>query len=163
MLLQEPKSRLHVVGTVASTGRLGVFTGSEKDDPKGNKIPADGSWHPILTNLDGCHAYEIMAGVGKFKTGKYALLHATALTTFGRSWKRIRRTQAHYRWPWHRIGLRWKGKTHNFRLEMKTWTDYGENVFVQYHIQKLWFDHKMSGGQRPDSAQIEGSKLPEST
>ena len=124
-----PKVDFEVNGILGSASRIGTH--------KLATIPADGCWHDILTELDGCVAFEIVAQVGKQKTGKYALMHAHALSTFGKSHSRIRKTQAHYGWWWNKIALRWKGSTYNYSLQMKTRSNYG-NEEVKYYITKLW-------------------------
>lgn len=122
---------LDVAGTVASSGRIGA---------EGEKIAADGNWHDITKELDGCHAYEVMAGVGKKGSGKYALLHAFVLNTFGGKGK-IKYHQAHYGSRCNRIKLRWqKKKSRRYALQLKTKCCYGEGIFVRVYLSRLWFD-----------------------
>jgi len=104
------------------------------------KVPADGKWHKVIEGLNGCHMLEIVAGAGKKKTGKYALLHALGVSTYGKSKNRIKRTQAYYGIRANRIRLRWTGTTYDFNLEIKTRSNYGENMAICYHIQELWDD-----------------------
>ncbi|GAA5037929.1 hypothetical protein GCM10011506_35720 [Marivirga lumbricoides] len=127
-----PEDELDVDGIIAQKGRRGTaYQG---------KIPGDGQWHTIVDELNGCHAFEILAGIGKKKTGKYALISAQALSTFGKSRSRIRYTQAYYGMRSNRILLRWRGDTYNFRLEMRTKANYGEGFFLNYSISQLWHD-----------------------
>ncbi len=95
----KPKWRLDVNGVVRMKGRIGY---PRRDGEQ--VIPADGEWHNISEVLDGCHAIEVIAGVGgeKYK-GHYALIHAIALNAYNpRNWflnwlfgrKRIRKQQA---------------------------------------------------------------------
>jgi len=133
-----PEHELDVAGTVAShrrIGRAGV-----------KPVYSDGEWHDITDALDGCHAFEIMAGVGAKGSGKYALLHAFALSTFNGK-NDITCHQAHYGSRCNRLLLKWEGDTHNFRLRMKTSCDYGEKLAVRYYITELWLDPLMGGGQ----------------
>jgi hypothetical protein len=129
-----PKTKLEVKGITGMESRVGTF--------KIDMVPANGSWHDIITDLNGSNAFEIMAQVGKKKSGKYALLHAHALSTFGKSRSRISCTQAHYGWWWNKIALRWAGSTYNYKLQMKTRTNYGNGHHIRFHITKLW-DAKM--------------------
>lgn len=131
-----PKTTFEVNGILGSESRVGTYKLSE--------VPADGSWHNIITNLDGCTAFEIMAQVGKEKTGKYALLHAHALSTFGKSRNKIKCTQAHYGWWWNKIALRWVGSTYDYSLQMRTRSNYGEDQFIKFYITKLWDNDIMS-------------------
>ncbi len=127
-----PEEALDVNGVVAQKGRKGTaYEG---------KIPGDGKWHTIIDELNGCHAFEILAGIGKKKTGKYALIIAQALSTFGKSRNRIRYAQAYYGMRSNRILLRWRGDTYNFRLEMRTKASYGDGFFLNYFISQLWHD-----------------------
>lgn len=129
-----PRQTLDVAGTVASHGRLGR--------PGDKPVYSDGEWHPITDSLDGCRAYEIMAGVGAKGSGRYALLHAFALSTFnGRDG--ITYHSAHYGTRCNRLLLKWEGSTHDFKLLMKTACDYGEKLEVRYYITELWPNHFM--------------------
>ncbi|MTI89272.1 MAG: adhesin [Balneolaceae bacterium] len=151
--VEEARHKLDVDGVVGMKGRIGNYRDKEEEPKSVHRVRADGNWHPILTGLDGSHAYEIMAGVGKKKTGKYALLHATAISTYG-GWSRskIRKTQARYRWFWHKILLRWKGGTYDYALEMRTMSDYGEGIYINYNITRLWFDEYMRDSQLADNS-----------
>jgi len=132
---RKPKTTLEVNGTLGTNTRVGTY--------KIDTVPADGQWHDILFNLDGCVAFEIMAQVGKEKTGRHALLHAHAVSTFGKSHHRIRKTQAHYGWFWNKIAIRFTGSTYNYKLQLKTRSNYGDDIEIKYHITKLW-DNQMN-------------------
>lgn len=127
-----PSQKLEVAGLIASQGREGVY--------KKGKIPADGKWHDVITELNGCQGFEIMAHAGKKEKGKYALMHATALSTYGNSKARISKTCAHYGFWWNRISCRWIGETKNYRLQIKTKSNYGEGAVITFRIAKLWDD-----------------------
>lgn len=126
----EPRTALEVNGILGVHSRVGTYQLST--------IPADGKWHNILSGLNGCTAFEIMAQVGKEKKGKYALLHAQALSTFGKSRSKIATTQAHYGWWWNKIALRWRGSTYDYSLQMRTRSNYGKGQEIKYYITKLW-------------------------
>ncbi|GAB4396926.1 MAG: hypothetical protein OHK0053_12140 [Microscillaceae bacterium] len=136
---RQPVYPLDVQGAVGMQGRVGTFAQG--------KIPADGQWHAILSDLNGCQAFEVMAGVGKKKTGKYSLIHALALSTFGKSRPKIKIQQAYYGVRCNQLQLRWRGETYAFQLEMRTRCSYdGQGaVFAQYFISKLWQDEMMDG------------------
>ena len=131
-----PDYTLDVDGILATKGRIGRY--------KEGAVPADGQWHPVIEKLDGCRAYEIMAGAGKTKSGKYALLHAFALSTFNAK-SRIASHQAHYHSRCDRIKLRWTGGQHEYSLEMRTCCCYGDDINIRYSITELWFDYFMEG------------------
>lgn len=127
----QPKTDVEVQGTLGIQSRIGTH--------KLDTIPANGQWHAILDNLDGCNAFEVVAQVGGPKTGKHALLHATAIGTFGQHKNRIRRTQSSYGWWWwNRLAIRWRGSQHNYRLELKAKSNYGDDIHVKFHVTKLW-------------------------
>ncbi len=133
-----PQQALDVKGNVAMSGRIGnKYTG---------KVLGDGNWHPILTEMNGCHALEIVAGIGKKKTGRYAMLHAFALSTFGKSKNKIDVRQAYYGVRSNKIELRWRGTTYNFSLEMRTRNTYDGEYYIQYFISDLWLDTFMDNG-----------------
>ncbi|MEM7085777.1 MAG: hypothetical protein AAF489_06315 [Bacteroidota bacterium] len=127
----EPQTDFEVDGVFGAKSKVGTY--------KLGTIPADGKWHAILEKLDGVNGFEVVAQVSKNKAGKHALLHATALSTFGQFKNRIRRTQAWYDWFWwNRLAIRWKGSQNDFRLELKTRSHYGDNIEIKYHITQLW-------------------------
>ena len=82
----EETLKLDVAGFAGLQGRVGTYATGE--------VPADGKWHTILEGLDNCSAFEVVARTGKKGTGKFAILHAFALSAFGNSRSRIRKTSA---------------------------------------------------------------------
>jgi hypothetical protein len=107
------------------------------------QVPSDGKWHSIIEGLDNCQAFEIIARTGKKSFGKFAILHAYALSAFGRSRNRIRKVSAHYGSFWNKIGIRWKSKgTHDYALQLRTNRNYGKDVYIYYKVSKLWDDEK---------------------
>jgi hypothetical protein len=155
-----PSQALDVNGVIAANGRIG----------RGGKIRADGEWYPIVSKLDGCQAFEIMAGVGKPSSGRYALMHAFALNTFNSKKANITYHQAHYLSKCDQIDLRWVGEMHDYTLEMRTRCSYEDpkkegkdvkkddkapprktkEIYVRYYITQLWFDPFMSDSDNPD-------------
>lgn len=130
-----PQHLLHVNGLAGMNGRVGTFAAGT--------IPADGKWHPLLEDMNGCNALEVIARVGAPGRGRYALLHANALSTFGRSSACIRHSQAHYGWWWNKLKLRWSGTTYSYGLQLRSRRNYGKDVQIHYHITKLWGDEEM--------------------
>jgi hypothetical protein len=131
--------KVHVKGFIGMEGRAGTFEGKSAD----GKAPANARWHPIVEGLDNCQAFEIVARTGKIKSGKFAIIHAYALSAFGNSRSKIKITSAHYGsfWGWSKIKLRWKSYgTHNYALEIKTNSNYGEGIDIFYKITRLWDD-----------------------
>lgn len=143
-----PQFALDVAGVVAAEGRTGAMRGL---------VPADGQWHPIVENLSGCQALEVMAGAGKPKTGRYALLRATAMNVFHPTGffmnflnlkRRIRCHHAYYRSRCDRIMLKWQSTDEKtYALALKTKCAYAEGIQVQYNVTRLWFDKTMAGSQ----------------
>jgi hypothetical protein len=129
--------KLDVNGTVSSYGRVGAETGT---------IPADGKWHDIEAGLKGCNAFEIMAGAGEKKKGKYALAHAIAVNTFNSKGK-ITYTQSYYGTRCARLKLRWSGDVNVYSLQLRSGYCYGKGVKVKYQITRLWFDPLMDDCQ----------------
>lgn len=131
-----PSNELEVNGMIGMKGRVGTF--------KVGEVSADGSWHTIIGGLDDLQAFEVMAVArGPVGRGKYSIMHAYALSAFGKSGGRIRRTTAYYGWFWNRLKLRWIGDIHNYHLQIKTSSHYGldENqkpYQLKYRIAKLW-------------------------
>ncbi|HMC98538.1 MAG TPA: hypothetical protein VKH37_00245, partial [Ferruginibacter sp.] len=91
--MPEDHMKLEVEGFVGMRGRVGTY--------KIGVAEANGRWQPIIEGLSNCKAFEVVARAGKVNTGKFALLHATALATFGPKKSRIRKSSAHYGWFWN--------------------------------------------------------------
>lgn len=144
----DPGHELDVDGVIAADGRMGRAGKSV--------VRADGKWHPVLTGLDGCQAFEIMAGVGKPHSGRYALLHAYALNTFNSKKSNITYHQAHFGSRCDQIELRWVGETHDYSLEMRVRCSYEQNakdeIHIRYYLTRLWFDPFMSDCVGKDGA-----------
>ena len=132
----DEKFKLDVKGFVGMEGRIGTY-------PSGpGSVPADGKWHPIITGLDNCQAFEVVARTGKRTTGKFAILHAIALKAYGNSRGRIRKTCAYYGFFWNRLSLKWKGNTHDYSLMLRSNNNYGEGIKIYYSITRLWDDER---------------------
>jgi len=125
----EPETDFEVDGTLGVKSRVGTY--------KLSTVSANGQWHTVVDKLDGLNGYEVVAQVGLKDSGKHALLHAIALGTFGQF--RIRRTQSWWGFLWwNRLAIRWEGSRNNYRLQLKTRSNYGKDVQIKYHITQLW-------------------------
>ena len=132
----EPQYKMDVKGFVGMEGRMGTYRTSE--------VPADAKWHTILANLNHIQAYEIMAlAAGQKNRGRYALVHAIALSTYGSGRGDINQTQALWGNRMNRIQLRWKGSTFDYSLQIRTRKHYGTKddgtpYMIKYRLSKLW-------------------------
>jgi len=135
----DPRYKLDVKGCVGMEGRRGTFS----QQPGPCIVPADGKWHTILSGLDHCQAFEVVARTGVRTTGRFAIMHAIALSAYGRSRSRIRRTCAHYGFFWNKLSLRWRGSTHNNSLQLRTNSNFGKGVVIHYSITRLWDDEEV--------------------
>jgi hypothetical protein len=149
---QQPEYELDVGGVIKTEGRIGGSLNNQ------NAVPANREWHDISGELTGCHAFEIMAGVGgERRKGRYALMHAFALNTFNPTGlffnflngkKRIKCHQSYYRSRSDKLRLKWvriSEKEHTYCLKIKSNSDYGKDndgndIHIKYYITKLWFD-----------------------
>jgi hypothetical protein len=124
--------KVDVDGFIGMKGRIGTF-GS-------GTVKADGKWYPIITGLTNAQGFEVVARAGKKGTGKLSIMHATALSVFGPKGGKIHRTNAYYGFFWNKLNLRWTGSFKNYALELKSNSNYGEDVNIYYTITKLWED-----------------------
>jgi hypothetical protein len=156
-----PVQKLDVKGLVSSEGRMGNFLEGE--------VAADGNWHNVFDakGLNGCNAFEITAFVqGDQGDGKYALLHAIAVSTYGNSKPKISKTVAHYGKWWNKITLRWESRPSKieeesgekkklpfwekiaqiwepkdpakYNLQIKTKSNYGDDKKIFVKVSVLW-------------------------
>ncbi|WP_343690614.1 hypothetical protein [Chitinophaga sp.] len=128
----EENTKLQVNGFASMEGRIGNYMCGT--------VPANGRWHDILDGLNNCQAMEVMARAGVKDTGRFAIMHAIAVSAFGNGHNSISRTGAHYGFFWNKLRLRWKGRTHNYRLQLRTNSNYGTGVEIYYKITRLWDD-----------------------
>ncbi|MCL1123740.1 hypothetical protein [Shewanella surugensis] len=169
-----PAQCLDVNGIVKAKGRMGGLFDEESHHLP--YIKADGHWYNITPLLEGCQAFEIMAGVGIKRSGRYGLLHAIALNTcnpnaswFSRwfnlfNWKKqIHAYHAFYGSRADKVKLRWievkandndHGAYRPYYLQMRSNTRYGEGMVIRYHMTRLWFDEYMADSQLP----VDGSQ-----
>ena len=132
-----PQYDLDVAGWIGSKGRIGTYSDN-------STIPADGDWHPITPELNYCQAFEIIARTGIKDTGRHGLIHAIAVSAYGNSRSRIRKTRGYYNlWKPVRLQLRWSGTTYAYRLEMRCKQNLGRDVLVKYYVTQLWSDEAM--------------------
>lgn len=146
-----PGHRLEVAGVVASQGRAGTWRGSAAEVP----LAANGDWQDLTGPLQGCQAFEVMAGAGAPGEGRYALMHAVAMNTYNPTsgWldffsrkKRIHCQHAWYGRRCDRLELRWDGSSGrhaSYRLMVRTRCDYGPKATIRAHLTRLWFDETL--------------------
>ncbi|MEY2632711.1 MAG: hypothetical protein RIR00_1365 [Pseudomonadota bacterium] len=130
----KPRHALEVGGVVAASGRSGQ---------PGEPLAADGEWQDLTEALEGCFALELTAGVGDKEKGRYALLHAIALNTWGKGVINV--TQTHYGDRCDRLELRWSGSMRAQVLQIRTRCPYPPHSRIQFHLGNLWFDPLMQG------------------
>jgi len=139
----DPKYKVDIDGFVGMKGRIGTY--------KSGQVKADGIWHPIISDLKNGQAFEIVARTGK--TGKdpakFAIMHAIALSVFGRKGGKIRKTNAHYGFCWNKLNLRWTDdpQKKTYSLELKTNSNYGDGVMIYYTVTRLWDDELFLSGE----------------
>ncbi len=124
----KPNSKLDVNGLISSHGRIGLYSFGE--------VPADGKWHDVITNLDEYNVFEVIASTGK--KGAHAILHALALSTYGKSKPSIKKTRARYGSFRNNLDLRWTGNYFNYQLQVRSKKNYGDGVMIRYNISKLF-------------------------
>ena len=127
-----PASKLSVEGNIDMHGRRGTYAHGE--------VPGDGVWHNITPRLSDCHAFEVVAKIGKKGRGLYSMIHALAVSTFGRSRSRIRKSTAYYGSFRNKLDLRWSGSTFNYYLQARTRRNYGDDTMIRYHVTNLWWE-----------------------
>lgn len=123
------KIELDINGTV----RADSFTGNYL---KG-QVPANGQWQNIGELEYGCMGYQIEAACGLKGKGRYALAEATAIHCFGKH-PSIRSSHSWFGSRFNRIQFRWYSEGLNCRLQVRTRSDYGEDVWVHYCIKRLF-------------------------
>ena len=130
----DPTAKLEVNGNINMHGRRGMYSFGE--------VPGDGAWHNITHKLNQCHAFEVIAKIGKPGRGLYSMVHAFALSTFGRSRNKISKTRAYYGNFRNRICLQWAGHTFDYYLQIKTKRNYGDESMIQYYVTNLWWEQE---------------------
>lgn len=130
-----PKVMLDVNGFAGIQGRVGLY--------KQGGIPADRQWSPILSNLSGCHCYEIVAKIVSKKDRQSFLQATVASVNGGLLGSKIKSVKTYTGWIWNRIRLRWVGTKSNFGLEISSARNWGDEAKVIYYVNKLWDDKEL--------------------
>ena len=143
-----PGQALDVVGTVAADGWIGRAGQLA--------VPADGEWHDITGALTGCQAWEVMAGAGD-AGGRGPIRADPRLRNERLQWQR-----QHHAPPGlfpqpqqpDRTALERRGQedTVRVKLQMRVGCNYGQNVWIKYHMTQLWFDSQMEQSSVPPGA-----------
>jgi len=146
-----PPFKLTVNGIVSMKGRVGTFSSG--------KVPADGEWHTLLENLEGCQAFEGMAHIIDDMSERYALTHATLLLSDNGGDKcRVVSTSAGSKWLWgkwlNKIQFRWQKEAlltaegeeiTKYHLQIRSRTRYGllegEPHYIFFRLSKIWDRH----------------------
>jgi hypothetical protein len=116
------------------------------------QVPADGVWHPIVTGLTRCHAFEVVAvSTGAKASRLHAVTHAIAVTGSSGGRNSIRPTYSYDGWYWRRsIRFKWKPndggwfkKATDYTLFVRTGCNFGKGddgkpAMIRYHIARLW-------------------------
>jgi hypothetical protein len=149
---------LQVKGLAGIGMRMGVYDpgdNTRKEFPSsaltGQQVPADGGWHPILSGLSSCQAFEVVASASGASTSRnHALTHAIAVTAASGGSKSIQHTYSYDGWYWRRkIHLKWQAsggwfaKNPDYSLCVRTGLNYGKSddgkpVMIRYHMTRLW-------------------------
>ena len=126
-----PNEILQVNGMIKAEGLIGNYRQGE--------IKANGKWHTVIDNLKGCNIFEVAAiAYGERYTGKYATMHAIASNAYSGKWGNIRYNHNYYGWNWwKRIQLRWKGNPNNYKLQIRSQSNYGIEGKIDYNISLL--------------------------
>ncbi len=129
-----PEHDLDINGTIAMSARVG-------NRAESTLAPADGKWHTVIGDLNYCTMFEVVARTGIVKSGKHAMVHALAMSSYGNSNAKVKHTYVRFSW-WRplRIKLRWTGDTYNYQLQIRTTKDLGKNAMIKYHVTELWND-----------------------
>jgi hypothetical protein len=152
----EPQHALDVGGVIGAQGRIGRYPLA-----RDASLPANGQWQNLTDELQGCQAFEVVAGVGgRQGGGRYSLLHAIALNTYNpdpgwfdliRRKRPIRVTCAYYGRRCDRLELRWvgdHGRDCRYRLQVRSRCEYEEGVSIKAQLTRLWFDEDMQGAAK---------------
>ena len=129
-----PTAKLEVGGNIKMHGRRGTYSDGE--------VPGDSKWHNITPRLNHCHAFDVMAKIGKPGRGLYSILHATALSAFGNSSSSITKTEAHYGSFRNKLDVRWAGTTFDYYLQVRTKRNYGDGGMIRYYVTNLWWEEE---------------------
>ena len=127
-----PKTTLDVQGTLSVKSIKGNYAAGT--------IAADGKWHTLITDLEGCNMFNVVACAnGKQGEGKYALMHAVAINAYAGKKGTFIKKQNWYGWQWWRkLQIRWTGNPFSYHLQLRTQSNYGEDAPINYYITQLW-------------------------
>lgn len=123
------KVNLEVSGSIHADSFVGSYLQG--------KVAANGQWQNIGEMDYGCLGYHIEAACGLKGKGRYALVEATAMHCFGKH-PRIHCARTWFGSRFNKIQFRWRSAGLNCGLQVRTRSDYGEDVWVHYHIKRMF-------------------------
>lgn len=123
----KPQNKLEVIGSVGMQGREGLYAHGE--------IPADGQWYTVIGNIEDYCGFEIIANVGT--KGAHSAMHAIAMSAYGQSKSKIRKTQGYFGRCRNCIDLRFSGSYFDYALQIRTKRNYGDGINIKYNIAKI--------------------------
>lgn len=100
-------------------------------------VPANGLWQNIGNMEYGCAGYRIEAACGLKGKGRYALAEVTAMHCFGKH-PYIRSARSWFGTRFNKIQFRWHTEGLNSVLQVRTRSDYGEDVWLHYRVERLF-------------------------
>ncbi len=105
-------------------------------------VPANGEWQTILTGLEGVLAFEIIGHAqGNPGSGKYCVIHSIVLNAYNGKKGRIHSKCDYYGWKWWmKLKLRWVGTPFNYKLQIKTCSNYGIGGSIEVCLRRLLKD-----------------------
>lgn len=112
----------------------------KKHKSNSHVLPADGKWHTLVEHsVEGPSAFEINGySQGQKGHGAYSVIHAIALNFYSGKRGRIQSCCDFYGWIWwRRLKLRWIGSTYNYKLQIKTCSNYGRESRIVVHVKNL--------------------------
>lgn len=123
------KVKIEVNGSIQADS----FTGSHLQ----GQVPANGFWQPIGEMEYGCVGYHIVAACGLKGKGRYAVADVTAMHCFGKH-PRIWSRRSWFGNRFNKIQFRWCRDGLNCGLQVRTRSNYGEDVSVHYRVHSLF-------------------------
>lgn len=123
------KISLEINGTVHADSFIGGYL-------QGRAL-ANGQWQNIGELDYGCVGYCIEAACGLKGKGRYALAEVTAMHCFGKH-PYIRSSRSWFGSRFNKIQFRWHSEGLNCVLQVRTRSDYGEDVWVHYRVKRMF-------------------------
>lgn len=143
-------SRLHLGGRVFQAESIGSLKSANNE----HAVPANGKWHPILENQQGCQMFEVIACAGNqsSRENNYSMIKSTVslipvnngiFSFLFPDKSTIESVRSYSGSRRNKMDLKWVRDGKRAQLMIRTRCDFKGNLMIHYRIKRVWANELM--------------------